>query len=92
MKTFGLDAHFLQRKTDFTADVFAAVGQMCIRDSFKIVLDFESKKVRYFVDDMFGAELPLTAKYIKFYRIGTFAGSVIDVTMGAVSYTHLLYE
>ncbi len=49
---------------------------------FKIVLDFESKKVRYFVDDMFGAELPLTAKYIKFYRIGTFAGSVIDVTMG----------
>ena len=49
---------------------------------FKIVLNFETKKVRYYVDDMFGAELPLTAKYIKFYKIGTFAGSVIDVTMG----------
>ena len=49
---------------------------------FKIILNFETKKVRYYVDDLFGAELPLTAKYIKFYRIGTFAGSVIDVTMG----------
>ena len=49
---------------------------------FKIILNFETKKVRYYVDDLFGAELPLTAKYIKFYRIGTFAGSVIDVAMG----------
>ena len=49
---------------------------------FKIILNFETKKVRYYVDDLFGAELPLTAKYIKFYKIGTFAGSVIDVSMG----------
>ena len=49
---------------------------------FKIILNFETKKVRYYVDDLFGAELPLTAKYIKFYKIGTFAGSVIDVAMG----------
>lgn len=49
---------------------------------FKIVLNFETRRVRYYVDDVFGAELPLTARHIKFYKIGTFAGHIIDVTMG----------
>ena len=48
---------------------------------FKIVLNFETRKVSYTVDDVFSAELPLTAKYIKFYKIGTFAGNIIDVNM-----------
>ena len=48
---------------------------------FKLVLDFETGKVSYTIDDRFAAELPLTARHIKYYKIGTFAGNVIDVQM-----------
>ena len=48
---------------------------------FKIVLDFDSKKTSYYIDNTFAGAVPLTAKYIKFYKIGTFAGHVLDVQM-----------
>ncbi len=49
---------------------------------FKIILDFEAKCVSYIIDNDFCGKLPLTAKYIKYYKIGTFAGNIIDVEMG----------
>lgn len=49
---------------------------------FKIVLDFDAKKVSYYIDNEFAADVILTAKYIKFYKIGTFAGNIIDLQMG----------
>lgn len=54
----------------------------CGKHIFKLILNFETRKVRYFVDDVFGAELSLTARHIKFYKIGTYAGHILDVTMG----------
>lgn len=48
---------------------------------FKIVLNFDTKKVSYTIDDVFVGTVPLTAKYIKYYKIGTFAGNIIDVEM-----------
>lgn len=49
---------------------------------FKIVLNFDTKKVSYYIDNEYITDVTLTAKYIKFYKIGTFAGNVIDLKMG----------
>lgn len=52
----------------------------------RIDLNFDTKKVTYYIDNVSLRTVALTAKYIKFYKIGTFAGNVIDVDMGA---THI---
>ena len=49
---------------------------------FKIVINFDEKKVSYHIDNAFVADVPLTAKYIKFYKIGTLAGHILDIVPG----------
>ncbi len=47
----------------------------------RAALDFEKKTVGWYLDEKFAGTVCLTAKHIKFYRVGTLAGHILDVKM-----------
>ena len=50
--------------------------------TYKIELDFDTKKASYYVDDEYKATVPLAAKHIKYYKIGTFEGKPLQMKLG----------
>ena len=56
------------------------------RHDFKVVLDFDRKKVAYHIDNAYRGTVSLGAKSIKFYRVGTTGTEKIGLDLGA---THI---
>lgn len=82
MRLFTNDGCFYALGEGFEPVKLLDCAAKCERYYFRIILDFYTKTVTYYINSKLCGAVPMLADSFKFYKVGTLSGHIIDVVPG----------